>query len=397
MEFVLNESERLLQATAREFLTQHAPLARVREMLGIHPGARQPGTGPAARAWLGDLWQQAAALGWMELALPESAGGAGGGAAACALILEQLGASLTPLPFLETAFLTIPLLVQAGRISEARAVAGGQRRTLPALYEGEPAWQPGGVQMQATLAGGIYRLRGRKRFVPLGDWADSWIVAARTGPEGAGAGAISLFLVTRDQPGLHLAPQAGLDLTHPCGELICADVAVTPAARLGAEGEGGLWLEALAPRVTAAACAEMAGGARRVLDLTCAHVRERHQFGVPVGSFQALQHRLVDMLTAVESMRSAAYWAAATCDLPDCEAAELSLTSSVAKAFCGRAYRQVAESAIQAHGGMGFTWEYDLHLYYRRALALEAMLGSSSFHEDRIAATIETGKALWWG
>ena len=397
MNFVLNETEKMIQDTARKFFIANVPQALILEKMGSNAEVNM-GSGSNnhddSLKWQNNLWQEAVELGWMELALPVSMDGIEGTAVDQGVVVEEIGAALAPLPYLETAFIVLPQLTKAGRCAEAQAVAHGQRRLIPAIHENEYIWNPDDIQMEAIRIGDNYKLKGTKNYVPYPEWADSWIIAARTGPAEGGWSSVSTFIVEKDQLGIRLVMEPSFDPTRPMGTLVLEDVEIAATCRIGEEGEGGQWLEQSAPLATAATCVEMLGGARQVLEQCLEYARQRSQFGKPLGSFQTVQEQLVDMFVAVESMRSAAYYALASNDLTVVQSKEQGLNSSVAKAFCGLAYRQLVERGIQVHGGMGFTWEYPLHLYYRRALALEVMYGNATHHERQIAQVLRESRTL---
>lgn len=396
MNFALNETEKMIQDTARKFLTANAEQTVIMEKMVPDPVVNR-GKGQISQddrlKWQKDFWKNAVDLGWMEMALPDSMGGVESTAVERGVVLEEIGAALAPLPYLETVFVILPQLTKGGRSAEAEAVANGQRILMPAIHENEPAWNPADIRMEARRSGKNYILKGTKHFVPYPELADSWIVAARTGPTEDGWSSVSTFIVEKNQPGIRWSTEASFDPIRPMGSLVVEDLEIPESCRIGEEGEGGLWLSQSIPITVAAACIEMLGGARRVLDLSVEYACERIQYGKHIGSYQAVQRHLVDMFVAVESMRSAAYYALATIDLA-AEDKEQALKSFIAKAYCGPAYRQLVESGIQVYGGNGFTWEYPLHVYYRRALALEAMFGKSTHYERLIAQVLRDSHSI---
>jgi alkylation response protein AidB-like acyl-CoA dehydrogenase len=227
-------------------------------------------------------------------------------------------------------------------------------------------------------------LEGRVRPVIDGASAD-WIALAARAPGSSGASGVSLFALEGGPAGLERKALVGMDQTRRQAELDLHGVRVPASARLGPEGEAWPRIAHILDLATVALCAESVGGAQRCLDLSVAYARERRQFGRPIGSFQAIKHKCANLLLAVESSRSAAYYAgwAASEGEP-----ELPALAALAKAYVSEAYFRCAAEAIQIHGGVGFTWEYDPHLYFKRARASEALLGTPAYHRERIAASI---------
>jgi alkylation response protein AidB-like acyl-CoA dehydrogenase len=348
-----------------------------------------------APGWDADVWKRIGAeLGWTAVAIPEEYGGLGLGPVELTALMEVMGESLLCAPFFSSVCLGANALLEAG--SEAQ-----KQEHLPALAAGESratlAWaEPGGGYDRAAIettvrpdAGGV-RLTGRKRFVPDGDSADLLVVAARHEGSRAHEG-IELWLVPGDAPGLTRRALPTLDQTRRLAELELDGVRLPAAARLDRGGLEGL--EAILDRAAVALAAEQVGGAQRCLDLAVAHAAERQQFGRPIGSFQAIQHKCADMMLRVESARSAAY--AAACRLAEGldRDGELATLSSLARAYCCDAFFRCAAECVQIHGGVGFTWEYDVHLYLKRARSSEVLLGDAAWHRERIARHIGLGHA----
>ena len=230
-----------------------------------------------------------------------------------------------------------------------------------------------------------FLLNGRKHHVLDATSSDWLVVVVRTQAGSEGSEGLSLLLVAADSPGVSIRRTRFLDGTRSACAVEFQDVRVPVDQLLGAEGEGGAILQQVLAGARVALCAEMTGGAQRVLDLSVAHAKERKQFGKPIGSFQAIAHKCADMLVRVEGARSATYYAAWTLanGLPDADTA-----SCLAKAYCSDAYAQVAGDAIQIHGGLGFTWEEDPHLYFRRAKTSEHLLGDATWHRELAARAL---------
>jgi alkylation response protein AidB-like acyl-CoA dehydrogenase len=328
-----------------------------------------------------------AELGWTGLVLPEDVGGAGLGWLELAVLLEEMGAALAPGPFFSSVVLGATAIERAGtpeqRARWLPALAAGELRATLALEE------PGGgaagpVRMVGREEGRGLRLSGVKTFVPDGHTADLVVVAVRNGSEHA---PLALAVVPGDAPGLSARAIDYTDATRKLAELRFEDVAVPADAVLGAGVDAERALGAVLDRARVALCAETAGLAQRVLDRSVAYAKTREQFGRPIGSFQAIQHKCADMLLRTENLRSAAWYAAWALDEdePDAHAA-----ACMAKAYAAEAGSQVAGDGIQIHGGLGYTWEQDLQLYYKRAKANEVALGDASHHRELVArATLD--------
>jgi len=399
MEFAFTAEQEELRATARAFLAERSDSAAVRAAM-----ASELGYDPA-------LWKQLGAeLGWTAVTIPEACGGLGLSMVELAALMEVMGEHLLCGPFFASVALAAEALAAAG--SEAQ-----QQRWLPGLAAGEVrgtlAWTASGRGVTARRDGaGGWLLRGEARHVLDGHCADLVVVAARSeGPDrvpGEPATPL-LFAVPGDARGLARHPLATMDQTRRLAHLELAEVALPGDALLqrsaqgataAAQGEGearsgAAVLQGILDRAAIALAAEQLGGAQRCLDLAVAHARERMQFGRPIGSFQAIQHTCADMLVAVESARSAAYYAAALAAAHDQDAAEgleaLGPVASLAKAWCSEAYFRCAADALQIHGGVGFTWEYDVHLHLKRARAGKVLLGEPGRHRERIARAMGLG------
>ncbi|NNL65174.1 MAG: acyl-CoA dehydrogenase [Myxococcales bacterium] len=375
MDFAFSEEQEELRETARAFLAERSGSESVRAAM-----ESEHGHDPA-------LWKQLGTeLGWTAITIPESHGGLGLGWVELVALLEPMGESLLCSPFFATVALGANALLEAG--SEAQ-----QARYLPGIAEGEtratlavagPAgrWDAAGVSATWRRDGAGYRLSGEKRFVLDGTSADLLIVAARA--EGsAGDEGVSLFAVPAGSDGLVATALPTMDRTRRLAALALHDLVLPADARLGEEGAAAAPLRRILDRAGIALAAEQVGGAQRCLDASVAYAKEREQFGRPIGSFQALKHKCADMMVAVETARSAAYYAGCVADEPGSD--ELAAVASLAKAWCSEAYFRCAAESIQIHGGVGMTWEYDCHLHFKRARASEAFLGDPSEHRERVA------------
>ncbi|MGF6694222.1 alkylation response protein AidB-like acyl-CoA dehydrogenase [Metapseudomonas resinovorans] len=380
MEFAFSDEQEMIRESAESFLADVSDSAAVRAAM-----ATELGHDP-------DLWRRLCnEMVWPAIHIPEQYGGLGLGFVELAILLEQMGRRLFCSPFFASACLATPALLLGGS-EEQKA------RWLPQLADGS---------LTATLAFASNNLNGRDavqasyrvegsgvvidgclRQVVDGHSAGLLIVAAR------GRQGIGLFAVPADTPGVRRRLIPTLDQTRKLAEVEFSQVFVGADAQLGEPGQGGELLDQVLDLACVALAAEQAGGAQQTLDLTLAYTAERQQFGRAIASFQAIKHRAADMMLEVECARSAALYAACVAEealAPNGDkgvAAELSLAAALAKSRCSEAFFHCAAESIQLHGGVGFTWEYDPHLYFKRARASEALFGAPSWHRERIAAAL---------
>src|SRR5207249_3931892 len=366
MDFSFSSDQQLLKNSARAFLDEHCKPATVR-LLWDDP-----------RGESDTMWKEMAQLGWHGLALPEAYGGSGLGMVESAILLEELGRASYPGPYWPTV-LAAAAVAAAGNDAQKKrwlsAIATGDARATLALLDADLDWDPAAMTTRAEKSAKGWTLSGTKRFVPWAHVANVLLIPARA-PEGP-----SLFLVDPAAAGLKLSPVQGMDLATRWVHLDMDKVPVAPEALLGTPGQAAPLLSSLVRRGAIGAAAEMLGAARRCLDMAVGYAKVREQFGQPIGSFQAIRHKCSEMLLEVENSHSAVYYAAWALDA---KAEDHELAASVAKAYVGDASRKVCGEAIQVHGGIGFTWEYDLHIYFKRAKALESMYGVVDYHREQI-------------
>lgn len=366
MDFAFDPDQQLLRNAARAFLDEHCPPAVVRALWDDARGESEA------------MWKDMTQLGWLGLSLPEAHGGSGLGMVETAIVLEEMGRAAYPGPYVPT-ILVATVLALAGSAEQQKrwlpAIATGSVRATAALLDAEWSWEPEAVTTRAARTATGWALTGVKRFVPWAHVADVLLVPARA-PEG-----LTLFLLDAAAPGLTLTPVTGMDPGTRWTTLTLEAAPVAAGAVLGASGQAQPLLDTLLRRGAVAAAAEMLGAARRALDMSVAYAKVREQFGQPIGAFQAIRHKCAEMLVEVESAHAATYYAAWALDAG---AEDAALAASVAKAYVGEAARRVCGEAIQVHGGIGFTWEYDLHLYFKRAKALEPMYGDADYHHELI-------------
>jgi alkylation response protein AidB-like acyl-CoA dehydrogenase len=375
VQLVATEDQELLAKTAGDFVREHSPVSRVRALRD----ARDP------VGFSRDLWRRMAELGWVGIPFPEALGGAGLGLADLAVVLEQLGRRLAPEPFLSTVLLGGQAILLGGSEAQRRAWLPGvcAGRTLLALAQQEPRsrYDLGRIATRAEPAGEGWVLRGEKIQVLDAAGADALVVVARSAggerdPEG-----LTLFLVPREADGIGIEPQTRID--HRGAALVrLADVRVGPEAVLGEPGRGGPLLEQVVDRATAGLCAEMLGAMSQVFEDTLHHLKTRMQFGVPIGSFQALKHRAARVFMEIELVRSATLAAVRAVDAADAELAKL---VSLAKARASDAFLLAANEAVQMFGGVGMTDEYDVGFYLKRARVAELTFGDAAWHRARWA------------
>jgi len=379
VDFGLSEEQEQLRDQARELLTRECPTARVRKAMESASGVDT------------DLWRAFGEAGWLGVLVPEDLGGAGLGLLDAAVIAGEIGRAVAPGPFVASAVGATLALREGGAKAQRSAwlprLASGEAVASLAVAEPEePRFDAAGIAGRAKTAGARgFRLTGDKVFVDAAGSADLWIVALRTASaRGAAApGAfpgVGLFALPRGAKGAAVEDLVSLDETRRTGELRLRDVAV-PKEALLPRGEKvlGRVLDACA----IATAAESLGGAERALELATEYVKVREQFGRPVGSFQAVQHLAAESAARIEPARALLWYAAWAWDARPKEAP---LAAAMAKAACCDVYRAVSRTAIEMFGGIGFTWENDMHLYFKRALVNAASYGDSTWQRERVAS-----------
>jgi alkylation response protein AidB-like acyl-CoA dehydrogenase len=313
-------------------------------------------------------------MGLHGVAIAPELGGQGLGAIEQALVLDEMGRSAYAGPYFASAVLAASALAAAGNQTLLARIAEGSLKATVAVLENAISWQPSAVQMRAGRDGDGFVLNGTKRFVPWAHVADKIIVVART-DDGTTA-----FVVDGQAPGLTQTPNLEMDRTSKTSTLTFDNVRLGSDAILGELNRGWDVIGPMLQRAAIGASAEMLGAMRRCMDMSVEYAKVRQQFGQPIGMFQAIKHMCSEMLLDVENAHAAVYYAAWA---QDAGAPDAALAASVAKAYVGDASRKVCGNAIQVHGGIGFTWEYDLHLYFKRAKHLEALYGDADFHREQ--------------
>jgi alkylation response protein AidB-like acyl-CoA dehydrogenase len=356
MEFGLNESQQLLKDNARKFFAGECPMAEVRRIMETDT------------AYDAALWAKMAEQGYTGIIFPEEYGGVGLGIVEFILLMEEAGRALVPGPLFSTVALAGTLIGAVANPDQKKKylspICAGEARSTVAILEAGASWNFADVQIASANG----KLTGEKLFVPDAMVADCIIVVARDG----------VFAIDAKAPGINIQRMEAMDLTR---KLYSVRFSGTPAEKLGSTTGLARALDVAA----AALAAEMVGGMQRTLDVTVEYAKTRKQFGKPIGMFQAVQHQCADMYLETESARSAVYYAAWALEE---NAPDAAVAVSIAKMYASDTARTVGNRGIQIHGGMGFTWENDLHLYYRRAKASETTFGDSTYHRERIARLV---------
>ena len=368
MNFGFTEEQELLRAEVRKFLDQNCPLDEVRKLAETPEGFSR------------SLWQRAAELGWVGLAMPEAHGGMGLGWVDLVVVLEETGRSLFPSPLVSTVLAAEALALAGDEAQRGRwlpRLAAGESLGTLAFQEAGGRLDAGGSALAARAEGSGFRLDGEKLLVMDAPAADLYVVAFRSGE---GPEEISLALVTRAAPGLAIEPHQCVDTTRRMGRLRFEGVRVAEADLLGGAGGGGPTLARLLDCGALAVTAEMVGAAEAALQLTVDYARQRTQFGEPIGRFQGVKHPLAEMYVELESFRSLCYYAAWQLDHAPAEAP---LSVSRAKALASDAFARIGLDAIQLHGAIGYTWEYDAQLFLKRARWARPAFGDADHHYER--------------
>jgi alkylation response protein AidB-like acyl-CoA dehydrogenase len=374
VDFGFSDEQEMLRQSARSVLEKECPSTLVRRLM-----EEERGFDPA-------LWKKMAELGWMGLVLPEEYGGSGLNYVDLVLVLEEMGRVVLPSPFIPT-MLFAEALKRAGSDAQKRMllpkIANGDLLATLAWLEPSASWEAGAITLAARSHGPDFILDGVKLFVNDGHIADCLLVAART--SGSGKDGIILFALESKRAGIKIAPLKTMDQTRKLAEIKFSGVKATRADLIGEAGNGWKILSDVIDRGKVMLAAEMVGGAQKVLDMTVEYAKLRVQFGRPIGSFQAVQHKCANMMIDVEGAKSAVYYAAwaVSNDVPDA-----SVAAAVAKAAASDAYRRVSAEGIQLHGGIGFTWDHDLHLYFKRAKSSEFTFGDATYNRELIAQGI---------
>jgi alkylation response protein AidB-like acyl-CoA dehydrogenase len=368
--FAFTDEQEELRRTVRKFLESRSPMSETRRLMETDEGYDDV------------VWKQMA----QELALqgihvPEEYGGQGFSFVELGIVLHELGRTLLPAPYFSTVCLAANVILNAGTEEQKRellpALANGEKTATLALAEPNGRWDATGIEATATADGDVFTIDGTKSYVLDGHTASLVIVAARE-PGTEGEDGVGLFVIEGDADGLTRTKLETIDRTRKQAKLAFEGVRGT---RLGQAGWHAIELSLQQAAICLAA--ESAGGAERCLEMAVEYAKSRVQFGKPIGAFQAIKHMCADMLLDVESAKTATYfglWAASTGDED-----ELRIAAPLAKSFCSEAFFRCATSNHQVHGGIGFTWEHDAHLFFRRAKTSELLFGDPPYHRERLA------------
>jgi len=372
MALVLSEEQLMLKESAKDFLQQRAPVSHLRELRDSDSG------------YSNELWTEMAEMGWTAILVPEQYGGLDYGYSGLGILLEETGRTMTPSPLLSTCLMGVTALTRGGSAEQCGKylpeIAAGSHLLALAVNESS-RHAPHSVTTTAQNSGEDYRLAGRKTAVVDGHNADTLIVSARTRGTGQESDGISLFLVPADHPGVSIERYRVLD-THCAAHITLENVEVGPDSLLGELHRGAAILDPVLDAGAIGQSAELLGLAQEAFERTLEYLKERKQFGVPIGSFQALQHRAAMMFGDIEQCKSIVLKGLHALDQ---DAADIPELASLVKAKLSETAHNVAAEAIQMHGGIGMTDEFDIGFFLKRCQILETFLGDRYFHLDRFA------------
>lgn len=377
MDLGLDEQQELLKNFARDFLEKECPESLVREMEEDEKG------------YSPDLWGKMAEQGWMGLIIPEQYGGVGMNLCELVVLLEEFGRALTPGPFISTVVLGGVPIMEAGSEEQKQQllpkIAAGEVIMTMALTEPSAKWDADGVQLEAKKDGNDYVLNGVKLFVADAHVTDQMIVVARTSEGKTPEDGITVFLVDSKSPGISFEVLKTIASDKQC-EVTFEKVKVPAANVIGEVDKGWPTVEKTKKLATVAACAYLVGLSQMDFDTTLNYAKERVQFGRPIGSFQAIQHKLADAVIDVDGSRFITYKAAWSVQEGEPDA---DMMVSMAKSWTSDASRRVVAHGQQIHGGIGFTKEYKIQLYFRRQKWMELMWGDADYHRELVAQKLE--------
>ena len=369
MDLGLTEDQEMLRSMARDFIEQETPRTFVRDMEEDD------------RGFTAEMWQKIAQVGWLGLIVPEEHGGTGQSLVDLGILMEEVGHGVMPGPFFNTALVTVGILDAGSDAQKAEylpRIAAGDLIATTAILEPYSRLDANGINLQATASGDSYTLNGTKMFVENAHAADYLLVAARTG--GSGEDGVTLLLVDAQSNGVSVDKLKTIATDNQC-EVTFNNVSVPVSNVLGEAGNGWSVLRLLLQKGAALRCCQMVGALQEVLDMTVEYVKNRVQFGRPIGSFQAIQHYCANMATDVDGSRFITYQAIWRLG----EGLSSDLEVSSAKAWVSDSAQRVAATAHQCHGAIGFTQEHDLQLFTRRLKAWEVSFGDGDYHRERVA------------
>jgi alkylation response protein AidB-like acyl-CoA dehydrogenase len=375
MDIGLTEAQQLLRDSARDFFARECPLSRVRE---IQESPEQ---------FSRDLWERLAALGWTGLLVPEAYGGTGGDLTDAVVLLEEIGRALAPVPFASTAVIGATALREFGTDAQRSALlprlARGEAIVAFALTEPRATYTADGIRTTAMRDGDAYVLNGTKLFVRDGIVAGTFLVVARTAETGQPEDGLSVLLVDRDARGVTVNPLVSAARDRQA-EIVLTNVRVPADRVLGSVDGGWSIVSRLVDLGALAECAEAVGAGQYVFEITVEYAKNRVQFGRPIGSFQALQHKIADMATDIDGSRLITHYAA----WKQATGADAHADIARAKAFVSDAFRRITREGHQVHGGVGFIVDHDLHLFFNREKTAELYMGTPAFHGGAVADAV---------
>ena len=377
MNFEPDEEQVMLKTSARDFLEKECPKKHVRGMMEDE------------RGYSPELWKKIADLGWLGLTLPEEYGGVGCSFLNLVVLLEECGRALLPAPIIPTVVLTAHPILAAGTDEQKKGflpkIASGEMILTLAFLEAGGGLEASDVAVTAAPSGNNFIINGTKLFVPDAHVADYLLCVTRTGDGANKEEGITLFLVDKKTEGVQIEILKTMTGQKLC-EVVFTNVAVPKKNILGKLNQGWPVMQRVLVEAQVAECAWMTGGARWAMETSIDYARLRIAFDRPIGSFQAIQHKLSNMAVEVEGATSIVYYAAWTIMQNE---PEMTLAASMAKSWCGETYKHATFDGVQIHGGIGYTWDHDMHLYLKRAKACEVTFGDSDYHREKVAQLLK--------
>ena len=373
MNFELDEEQVMLKTSARDFLQQECPKKLVRAMMEDEKG------------YSPELWKKIADLGWLGLAFPEEYGGVGSSFLDLAVLLEECGRALLPGPFISTVVLAGRPIAACGDENQKQKflpnIASGDMILTLAFIETSGGIEASDITVTATLSDDFFNVNGTKLFVPYAHIADYFLCVTRTKNSQDKEDGVTLLLVNAESPGIQIEPLKTMTGDKLC-EVVFRNVTVPAKNVLGESDKGWPIMKRILAEGQVAESAWMTGGARWALETSIAYANMRIAFGRPIGSFQAIQHKLANVAVGVEGATAIMYYAAWAIMVND---PDVAMAASMAKSWCGETYKQATFDGIQIHGGIGYTWDHDMHLYLKRAKTSEVTFGDSDYHREMVA------------
>ena len=377
MNFELDEEQIMLKTSARDFLEKECPKKHVRAMMEDE------------RGYSPELWKKIADLGWLGLTFPEEYGGADFSFLDLVVLLDECGRALLPAPIISTVVMAGHPILVAGTEEQKKQflpkIASGELILTLAFIEASGSIEASDVTVTARPSGNNFIITGIKLFVPDAHIADYLLCVTRTSDGVNKEDGITLFLVDKKTEGVQITPLKTMTGEKLC-EVVFNNVSVPKQNILGKLNQGWPVMQRVLVEATVAECAWMTGGARWAMETSIDYAKNRIAFDRPIGSFQAISHKLSNMAVEVEGATSIIYYAAWTIMQND---PEMTLAASMAKSWCGETYKHATFDGVQIHGGIGYTWDHDMHLYLKRAKACEVTFGDSDYHREKVARLLK--------